>query len=328
MILSNNKTDPNKLLPFQYTWTWQHYLKGMANHWEPQRIPMQNDIETWKSDRLSDAERKTILYNLGFFSTAESLTANNLVLALYGHITNPGARAYLIKQAQEEVLHSHMFIYCCESLGLDPDYIYNMYNTIPCIKEKDDFVINLTKTIFNKNFEVKTDDDVRLLLRDLIGFYIIMEGIFFYGGFAMMLALKRKNLMVGVGEQFNYTIRDEGVHLSFGNMVIETIRAEYPKVWTKEFEKEVEVLVGEAVELESKYIVECCPKSFAGVSRNSYVEYIKYIADKRLERLGMKKLYNVNNSLPWMSESIDLPRESNFFERNVQEYQSEGSLKW
>lgn len=328
MILSNTKTDPNKLLPMKYPWAWDHYKTGLSNNWMPEEVPMQNDVETWKSDRLSETERKTILYNLGFFSTAESLTANNLVLALYQHITDPGCRLYLIRQAMEEAVHSHMFVHCCDTFGLDPDVIYDMYNTIPCIREKDQFVINLTQTIFDKNFEIKSDHDVRLLLKDLIGFYVIMEGIFFYGGFAMMLALKRKNIMVGMGEQFNFTLRDESTHLSFGNMVIETIRNENPNAWTTDFELEVRGLVGDAVELETKYIKECCPKTFAGISTNSYIEYIKFIADKRLERLGMKNLFSVKNPLPWMSQSINTLKEQNFFETRVTEYKGAGDLKW
>src|SRR3989338_1717062 len=134
-ILNNSSTDPNKILPIHYQWARQHYKDGVANNWVPQEIPMQQDIELWKKQGgLTDEERRMILWNLGFFSTAESLTANNIVLSIYRHITNPECRQYLLRQGYEEAVHTDTFIYCCDSLGLDPEEIYNMYKTIPSIK--------------------------------------------------------------------------------------------------------------------------------------------------------------------------------------------------
>src|SRR3989338_7061664 len=142
-IINNSKTDPNKILPMKYLWA-------------PEEVSMQKDVEQWKSgDTLNETERKMILWNLGFFSTAESLTANNIVLAVYNHVTNPESRQYLLRQAFEEAIHTDCFIYCCDSLGLDPDEIYTMYQTIPTIKAKDDFVIDFTKSVFDPTF--KTD---------------------------------------------------------------------------------------------------------------------------------------------------------------------------
>lgn len=326
-ILNNTKTDPNKLLPTDYPWALDAYKEGVGNHWVPEEIPMQNDIEAWKSNRLSEQERKLVLHNLGFFSTAESLTANNIALVLYKHITDPCCRLYLINQLNQEAIHSMMFVYCCDSLNLDPDYIYGMYQRIPCIKEKDDFVINLTKSIFDNNFEIRNKEDKKLFLKDLIGYYVIMEGIFFYGGFAMMLAMKRKGKMIGIGEQFEFTLLDEQTHLNFGFNLIDCIRKE-EDCWDSHLENEIYDLVKRAVELESDYALEACPDGIVGITANTFVEYVKYIADLRLERLGMDKIYNVKNPLPWMSESIGLRKEKNFFETRVTEYQGAGSLKW
>jgi len=167
---------------------------------------------------------------LGFFSTAESLTANNLVLAVYRHVTNPECRQYLLRQSFEEAVHTDTFIYCCDSLGLDPDDIYNMYLTIPSIKRKDDFVIELTKSIFDPQFSTEGEENIQRFIHDLIGYYVIMEGIFFYAGFAMMLALKRTNKMIGIGQQFEYIMRDESLHLGFGCFLINTIKKENPQV--------------------------------------------------------------------------------------------------
>ena len=188
-IINNSKTDPNKILPMTYHWARQHYKDGVANNWVPEEIPMQDDIEQWKSGVLTEDERRLIYWNLGFFSTAESLTANNIVLSVYQHVTNPECRQYLLRQAYEEAVHTDTFIYCCDSLGLDPDAVYGMYETIPSIKEKDQFVIELTKGILDPGFTSHGRENIHRFIHDLIGYYVIMEGIFFYAGFAMMLAL-------------------------------------------------------------------------------------------------------------------------------------------
>ena len=328
-IINNSKTDPNKILPMTYLWAREYYLSGVANNWTPQEISMQKDVEQWKSQAVvNEQERLLIMRNLGFFSTAESLTANNIVLAVYRHVTNPECRQYLLRQAFEEAIHTDTFIFCCDTLGLDPEEVYTMYNTIPSIKNKDDFVVDITKSIFDPNFSTIGIDNIRLFLHDLIGYYVIMEGIFFYAGFAMMLALKRQNKMVGVGEQFEYIMRDESLHLAFGCDLINTIKTENPAVWTPEFEKEIIELIKKAVELESQYAKDTCPKDLLGINAAQFVEYVQYIADRRLERIGLKKVYDKENPFPWMSQATDLSKEKNFFETRVTEYRVAGALKW
>ncbi len=328
-IVNNTKTDPNKILPMRYLWAREHYKNGVANNWTPEEVSMQKDVEQWKDPQfLTAGERRLILWNMGFFATAESLTANNLVLAVYRHVTNPECRQYLLRQAYEEAVHTDTFIYCCDTLGLDPDVIYKMYETIPSIKAKDEFVINLTKSIFDPKFEVTDVLTLQMFLHDLIGYYVIMEGIFFYAGFAMMLALKRQNKMVGVGEQFDYIMRDESIHLAFGCDLINTIKAENPSVWTPNFQAELVELIKKAVELEATYALDACPNGLLGIGAEQFVNYVKHIADRRLERIGLQAIYKLDNPFPWLSQSTDLSKEKNFFESRVTEYRTGGSLEW
>lgn len=328
-IINNSKIDPNKILPLRYAWAREYYKNGIANNWTPEEISMQLDIEHWRSVRvLSEKERRLILWNLGFFSTAESLTANNLVLAVYKHVTNPECRQYLLRQAFEEAIHTDTFIYCCDSLGLDPDEIYNMYLTTPSIAAKDEFVLGLTTSLLDPNFVTEGTENIQKFLHDLIGFYVIMEGIFFYAGFAMMLALKRQNKMIGIGEQFEYIMRDESIHLAFGCDLINTIKSENPGVWTEAFQREVVELIKKAVVLEKAYAFDACPEGLLGINAQQFSDYVEYIADRRLERIDLPKLYFKENPFPWMSQSVDLNKEKNFFETRVTEYQSAGSLEW
>lgn len=328
-ILNAGQTDPNKILPIKYNWARKHYKNGIANNWVPEEVNMQKDIETWKNPNLlSEDERRLILWNMGFFSTAESLTANNIVLTVYKHVTNPECRQYLLRQAYEEAVHTDTFIYCCDSLGLDPEEVYNMYKTIPTIEGKDEFVVNMTKSILDPNFTTDTVENKQKFIHDLVGFYVIMEGIFFYAGFVMMLSFMRQNKMVGVAEQFNFILRDESVHLAFGVDLINTIIEENPDVWTKNLQDKIVSNIKQAVEYEIAYAKDCMPKGILGLNAESVEEYVKYIADRRLERLNLPKVYGNENPFPWMSEAIDLRKEKNFFETRVTEYKSSGNLNW
>jgi len=329
IINNDNTMDPNKILPMTYMWARQHYKDGIANNWTPEEVPMQTDVEQWKSaTALTDAERRLILWNLGFFSTAESLTANNIVLTVYKHVTNPECRQYLLRQAYEEAVHTDTFIYCCDSLGLDPDEIYTMYLTIPSIRAKDEYVIQLTSSIFDPNFSTEGTKNTRAFIHDLIGYYVIMEGIFFYAGFAMILALKRQNKMVGIGQQFEYIMRDESIHLAFGCDLINTILKENPEIWNAEFKNEVIELIKHAVILEQNYAYDACPQGLLGINAHQFSDYVEYVADRRLERIGLPKIYHKENPFLWLSESTDLRKKKNFFETRVTEYQTAGSLNW
>ncbi len=327
-ILNNSTTDPNKILPIKYKWAREHYKNGVANNWVPEEVNMQKDVEQWQSPTfLTEDERRLIMWNMGFFSTAESLTANNIVLTLYRHITNPECRQYLLRQAYEEAIHTDTFIYCCDTLGLDPEEVYTMYMNIPSIKAKDDFVIDMTKSILDPEFTTKGVKNVQRFVHDLVGYYVIMEGIFFYAGFVMMLSMLRQQKMVGVGEQFQFILRDESVHLAFGSDLINTIVEENPEIWDEDFKKLITENIKKAVDLETEYAKDSLPKGILGLNHNTIRQYVEYIADRRLERINLPKIYKSANPFPWMSEIIDLPKEKNFFETRVTEYQT-GALEW
>jgi ribonucleoside-diphosphate reductase beta chain len=327
-LINCNTVDVNQLMPLKYHWAWEHYLNGCANHWMPTEVPMSKDIELWKSNKLSKDERLLIMRVLGFFSTAESLVGNNLTLAIFKHITNPEARQFLLRQAFEEAIHTHAFHYIVESLSLNEGEVFNMYNEINSIHEKDQFEMKLTADVVKDDFSTDTFEGKQKFLENLIGFYIIMEGIFFYSGFVMMLSFHRQNKMTGIGEQFQYILRDETVHLNFGIDLINGIKEENSELWTPEFQKHIIDLIKQAVELEILYAKDCLPNGILGLTASMFREYVQYIADRRLERIGLKAQYGSKNPFPWMSETIDLGKEKNFFETRVTEYQSSATLKW
>lgn len=327
-LINCHQVDVNQLMPLKYKWAWEHYINGCANHWMPTEVAMNKDIETWRSDQLTPGERLVILRNLGFFSTAESLVGNNLVLAIFKHVTNAECRQYLLRQAFEEAVHSHTFLYVVESLGLNEGEIFNMYREIPAIARKDAFEMELTREVLDPDFTTDTVAGRQAFMKNLIGYYLIMEGIFFYTGFVMILSFHRRNLMKGIGEQFQYILRDESIHLNFGVDLINGIRKENPEIWTAEFQQAMVARVREAVELEIAYAIDCLPEGVLGLNAKLFRDYVQHIADRRLERVGLPVQYGSPNPFGWMSETMDLAKEKNFFETRVTEYQTGGTLSW
>ena len=326
----NGSADVNQLVPFKYNWAWDKYLAGCANHWMPQEINMTRDIATWKDPAgLTDDERLIVKRNLGFFVTADSLAANNIVLGTYRHITAPERRQYLLRQAFEEAIHTHAYQYIVESLGLDESEIFNAYNEIKSIRDKDQFLIPFIEVLSDPNFKTGTPETDRDFLRSLIVFACIMEGLFFYVGFVQILALGRQNKMMGAAEQYQYILRDESMHCNFGIDMINQIKQENPHLWTEEFKKDIQGLMKKGVELEYRYAEDTMPRGVLGLNAPMFKEYLRYIANRRCQQIGIDMLYeNANNPFPWMSEMIDLKKEKNFFETRVTEYQTGGALSW
>jgi len=326
----NCRADLNQLVPFKYDWAWSKYLSACNNHWMPQEVNMTADIALWKSeDGLTEDERMVIERNLGFFSTADSLVANNLVLAVYKHITNPECRQYLLRQVFEEAIHTHAYQYCIESLGMDESRLFNMYREIPSVAKKAQWALPYTQSLGDINFKTGTAENDQRLLRDLIAFYVVFEGIFFYVGFTQILSMGRRNKMTGVAEQFQYILRDESMHMNFGIDVINQIKVENPHLWTEDFKKDMTKLVLEGVEMETRYAYDTMPRGILGLNAPMFEEYLQYIANRRLAQIGLPEEFkNAKNPFPWMSEVLDLKKEKNFFETRVTEYQTGGALSW
>lgn len=329
-IINCEDCDLNQLVPFKYTWAWEKYLAGSANHWMPQEINMAADIALWKDPNgLSEAERTIIMRNLGFFSTADSLVANNLVLAIYRHITNPECRQYLLRQALEEAIHTHAYQYVIESLGMDEGEIFNMYREVSCVATKAEFALPFTQSLADPLFKTGTPENDQRLLRDLIAFYVVFEGIFFYVGFTQVLSMGRRNKMVGTSEQFQYILRDESMHLNFGIDVINQIKIENPHLWGEAFQQEMIALIRKGVELETQYAKDTMPQGVLGMNAKMFEEYLQFIANRRCLQIGLAEQYpGAENPFPWMSEMMDLKKEKNFFETRVTEYQTGGALEW
>ena len=326
----NCRADVNQLVPFKYDWAWQKYLDGCANHWMPQEINMTPDVALWKDKNgLSEDERKIVMRSLGFFSTADSLVANNLVLSIYRHITNPECRQYILRQSFEEAIHTHAYQYVIQSLGMDEAELFNMYREVPSVARKASWALDFTKELDNPNFKTGDIEGDKKLLKNLIAFYCVLEGIFFYCGFTQILSMGRRNKMTGTSEQFQYILRDESMHLNFGIDMINQIKLENPHLWDEEMQDQAAGMILQGMELEIEYARDTMPRGVLGMNASMMEEYLNYIANRRLVQLGLPEEFpNTENPFPWMSEIMDLRKEKNFFETRVIEYQTGGALNW
>ncbi|OKP66873.1 ribonucleotide-diphosphate reductase subunit beta [Pseudomonas fluorescens] len=239
------------------------------------------------------------------------------------------ANQYILRQAFEEAIHTHAYQYCIESLAMDEGEIFNMYHEIPSVAKKAAWGLKYTRSISDPKFETGTVDTDKELLRNLVAYYCVLEGIFFYCGFTQILSMGRRNKMTGVAEQFQYILRDESMHLNFGIDVINQIKIENPHLWDAEMKEEATQMILQGTQLEIEYARDTMPRGVLGMNAAMMEDYLKFIANRRLSQIGLKEEYpGTTNPFPWMSEIMDLKKEKNFFETRVIEYQTGGALSW
>jgi ribonucleoside-diphosphate reductase beta chain len=328
MIFGEDVAGVNQILPHKHPEAWDMFLKGTANNWSPAEINMSTDIEQWKNNELTEDEKLLIKRTLGFFAGTESLVGNNLLLTVNRWVTDAECRQYILRQAYEESLHNWTVVTCCDSFNLKISEVYEAYLNIPSIKAKDDFLMSVTTDVNRQDFSTKTTEGKREFMRNLVTYYLLAEGTFFFSGFAMILALGRQNKLPGLSDQIRYTLRDETLHIQFGTYLVNTIKEQYPTVWTKKFEEETVEHIKKAVELEINYAHDVLPRGILGLNAEMFVDYMKYIGNRRLEGIGIDFRFDSDtNPFPWLSEVVDTGAMTNFFERKVKDYQSSGVLE-
>lgn len=314
--------------PVNYRWATEKLDATRANHWLAQVVPMSDDIQQWKTGALTPDEVHIVKRNLGFFVTADSLAANNIVLGTLRNIANYECRQFLFRQAYEEAIHTEAYVYIVQSLGLDEGEIFNSYHEIPSIREKDEFLLPFIEVLADPNYQTGTLEANQKLLKSLFAFAAIMEGLFFYVGFVQILSLGRQNKLPGSSLQYRYILRDESMHCNFGMDLINTIKLQHPELWTDKFKQELEALMSRAIELEYAYAVDTMPRGVLGLNAELFNDYLHFIADRRRMQCGLPIKGATKNPFPWMAEMLDLRVENAFFERKGVDYQQGSSLDW
>jgi ribonucleoside-diphosphate reductase beta chain len=212
---------------------------------------------------------------------------------------------------------------------MDEGEVFNMYRELPAVARKAEWALPFTQSLGDPTFWTGTPEADQRLLRDLIAFYVIFEGIFFYVGFVQVLSMGRRNKMTGTAEQFQYILRDESMHMNFGIDVINQIKIENPHLWSESFKQQIIDMIREAVDIEVQYAHDTMPRGVLGLNAPMFKDYLEFIANRRCSQIGLPEQYpGASNPFPWMSEMLDLKKEKNFFETRVTEYQTGGALSW
>lgn len=315
------------ILPLKYAWAYDLYKKMKANHWEPEDISMQKDVEQWRDhDLVSENERWIIMMGIGYFSAAEGIVGDNILHVVRELVTAPELKLVLGRHAHEENIHADSLLYMISSLGINPHECEAMFEQIETISRKNDFVSRTSKAL-RRDLDMTDPANKQLLAKNIFVFGQCMEGTQFYGLFGMILSLYRQGKFPGIGQMFRYTLRDESNHIEvFRNLFMDLVE-ENSEIWTPEFRQELRDLMSEAVELEKEFIRDCLPVNSVGLSSAEFESYIDYIADRRLTGLGLDPLNpGTENPFPWLAELMDMKKEQNFFEGRVTEYQKTSAL--
>jgi ribonucleoside-diphosphate reductase beta chain len=327
-VINGRQTMTFNLLPLKYQWAYDLYRKMKANHWEPEDIPMGKDIEQWRDERaVNDIERWIIRMGIGYFSAAEGIVGDNILHVVRELVTAPELKLVLGRHAHEENIHADSLLYMIASLGINPHECEAMFEDVPTIVRKNEFVTRISHAL-RRDLDMTKIENQRLLAMNMFVFGQCMEGTQFYGLFGMVLSLYRQNKFPGIGQMFRYTLRDESNHIELLRNLFMDLVEENREIWTADFKETLRGLMREAVDLEKAFIRDCLPVNGVGLSLEDFVSYIDYIADRRLEGCGLAPLFpgGTKNPLPWLAEMMDIKKEQNFFEGRVTEYQKTSSL--
>jgi len=326
-VINGRETMTFNLLPLKYNWAYELYRKMKANHWEPEDIPMGKDIEQWRSDKaLTDVDRWIIRMAIGYFSAAEGIVGDNVLHVVRESVTAAELKLVLGRHAHEENIHADSLLYMISSLGINPHECEAMFEDIPTIRAKNAFVTNISQGM-RRELDLTQIPDKQQLAKDIFVFGQCMEGTQFYGLFGMVLSLYRQGKFPGIGQMFRYTLRDESNHIELFRHLFTALVEENRDIWTTTFKAALTDLMKEAVRLEKDFIRDCLPVGGVGLSVDEFCTYIDFIADRRLESVGLAPLHpGIENPLPWLAELMDIRKEQNFFEGRVTEYQKASSL--
>lgn len=309
------------LRPMKYPIFYEMYKNGIKNTWTVDEVDFSTDLVDLHS-KMTPAERHLISRLVAFFATGDSIVGNNLVLNLYKHVNSPEGRMYLSRQLYEEALHVQFYLTLLDTYIPNPDEraeAFAAIENIPSIKKKGDFCFKWMDSI-NELDSLKTKEDRRRFLMNLICFATCVEGLFFYAAFAYVYFLRSKGLLQGLASGTNWVFRDESMHMAFAMEVIKTARKEEPDLFNSQMEDMVTQMLEDAIECEMEFANDVLQLGVAGLSPKDMRQYLEYCADQRLESLSIAPRYNVKNPFAFM-ELQDMQELANFFERRVSAYQ-------
>ncbi|MEU7902056.1 ribonucleotide-diphosphate reductase subunit beta [Actinoplanes sp. NPDC049118] len=308
------------LRPMRYPHFFDRFKDAIKNTWTVEEVDLHSDLADLAE--LSAAEQHLVGRLVAFFATGDTIVANNLVLNLYQHINSPEGRLYLSRQLFEEAVHVQFYLNLLDTYVPDEAEraaAFDAVENIPSIARKADFCFRWIDSVFDLR-ELRTKDDRRAFLLNVICFAACIEGLFFYGAFAYVYYLRSRGLLHGLASGTNWVFRDESMHMAFAFDVVDQVRAEEPDLFDDKMERQVRDMLAEAVECEVQFAADLLEQGVSGMSLTDMRTYLQHVADRRLIQLGIAPLYGSQNPFAFM-ELQDVQELSNFFERRVSAYQ-------
>ena len=309
------------LRPMRYPTFFEMFKDGIRNTWTVEEVDFSTDLVDLRS-RLTPAEIHLIQRLVAFFATGDSIVSNNLVLNLYKHINSPEARLYLSRQLFEEAVHVQFYLTLLDNYVPDPEAraaAFAAVENIPSITKKAQFCMRWMDSIQQLD-ELKTPEQRKQFLLNLICFAGCIEGLFFFAAFAYVYFLRSRGLLNGLAAGTNWVFRDESCHLEFAFEVVNVVRSEEPELFDEELERQIVEMMKEAVSCELQFAEDLLSGGVAGLSVREMRQYLEYVADSRVARLGMAAIFGSKNPFAFM-ELQDVQELTNFFERRVSAYQ-------
>lgn len=319
MILGKTSPTDVNLHPMKYKWAYDLYNQAVRNSWFPHEIPLGEDLADWKL--MTEDERHAVEFLMEFFNPAELIVNRTLALGVYPYLKSPECHLYLAKQMFEEANHCVAFEYVLETFPLERDKIYDKHLQTPSMQAKETFINKYLTRMTETSLDVETTDGKKDFLRNMVAYNIVMEGVWFYSGFMVALSFRQRNQLRNLGSMINWVLRDESLHLKFGIQLIHTVLEESPNLLTEEFATEIRNIIIEGVNLEVNYNKDMFPKGILGLNADYVNQYVQYVADRRLEELGLEAHFNVTNPAKWMSTATDVFELVNFFEQQNTSYE-------
>jgi ribonucleoside-diphosphate reductase beta chain len=308
------------LRPMRYPQFYDRFRDAIKNTWTVEEVDLHSDLKDLA--RLTPAERHLVNRLVAFFATGDTIVANNLVLNLYQHLNAPEARLYLSRQLFEEAVHVQFYLTLLDTYVADEGERFEAFaavENIPSIRRKAEFCFKWIDSVFELG-KLRTRDDRRTLLLNLICFAACIEGLFFYGAFAYVYFLRSRGLLHGLASGTNWVFRDESMHMAFAFDVVDTVRREEPELFDEALTSQVREMIAEAVACEAQYAEDLLGPGVPGLPLSDMTSYLQYVADRRLAQLGLPPEFGAANPLAFM-ELQDVQELANFFERRVSAYQ-------
>lgn len=319
MILGKTSPTDVNLHPMKYKWAYELYNQAVRNSWFPHEIPLGEDLVDWKA--MTVDERHAVEFLMSFFNPGELIVNRVLALGVYPYLKSPECHLYLAKQMFEEANHCVAFEYVLETFPFDRSKVYQTHLELPSMQKKEAFINKYLTRMTEVSLDIETVEGKKDFVRNLVAYNIVMEGVWFYSGFMVALSFRQRNQLRNFGSMINWVLRDESLHLKFGIQLLHTVLEENAELLTEDFAQEIKDIIVEGVELEANYNKDLFPNGILGLNADYVNQYVQYVADRRLEELGLEAHFNVTNPAKWMSTATDVFELVNFFESQNTNYE-------